>query len=71
MSDTQDLLRFGVFELNLATEELRKSGMLIKLSPQPFKLLTLLASRSGQVVSRDEIQQQLWVKKPTSILNRG
>ncbi len=60
MSDTQDLLRFGVFELNLATEELRKSGMLIKLSPQPFKLLTLLASRSGQVVSRDEIQQQLW-----------
>jgi eukaryotic-like serine/threonine-protein kinase len=60
VSDTQDLLRFGVFELNLATGELRKSGMLIKLSPQPFKLLTLLASRSGQVVSREEIQQKLW-----------
>ncbi len=57
---TQDLLRFGVFELNLATEELRKSGTLLKLAPHPFKVLTLLASRSGQVVSREEIQQKLW-----------
>ena len=60
MSGTQELLRFGVFELNLTTEELRKTGTLIKLSPQPFKLLTLLASRSGQVVTREDIQQQIW-----------
>lgn len=57
---THDLLRFGVFELNVTTEELRKSGTLIRLAPQPLKLLTLLARRSGQVVSRDEIQQTLW-----------
>lgn len=60
MNGLQKLLRFGVFELNLHTEELRKSGTLIKLPPQPFELLALLASRAGQVVSREEIQQQLW-----------
>ena len=60
MSETYRLLRFGVFELNLDLEELRKNGTLLKLPPQPFKLLALLASRSGQVVTRDEIQAQLW-----------
>lgn len=54
------LLRFGVFELNLDLEEIRKNGSLLRLPPQPFKLLVMLASRSGQVVTRDEIQQQLW-----------
>jgi DNA-binding winged helix-turn-helix (wHTH) protein len=60
VSDTQDLLRFGLFELNVTTEELRKSGTLIRLAPQPLKLLALLARRSGQVVTREEIQQSLW-----------
>ncbi len=60
MSATYKLLRFGVFELNLATEELRKEGIPIKLAPQPFQLLALLASHSGQVVTRDEVQKQLW-----------
>ena len=58
--DTQELIRFGTFELNLTTQEMRKSGTLLKLSPQPFKLLVMLARRSGQVVSRDEIQEALW-----------
>ena len=57
---TQDLIRFGVFELNVTTEELRKSGTLIRLAPQPLKLLALLARRSGQVVTREEIQKTLW-----------
>jgi DNA-binding winged helix-turn-helix (wHTH) protein len=60
LSDTYRLLRFGVFELNLDLEELRKNGTVLKLPPQPFRLLAMLASRSGQVVTRDEIQQQLW-----------
>jgi DNA-binding winged helix-turn-helix (wHTH) protein len=60
LSETYRLLRFGVFELNLDLEELRKNGALLKLPPQPFKLLALLASHSGQVVTRDEIQAQLW-----------
>ncbi len=60
MSAIYHLLRFGVFELNLDLEEVRKNGSLLRLPPQPFKLLAMLASRSGQVVTRDEIQQQLW-----------
>ena len=63
MSATQKLLRFGVFELNLDSEELSKSGTLVKLPPQPLKLLALLASHAGQVVARDEIQRQLWVEE--------
>jgi DNA-binding winged helix-turn-helix (wHTH) protein len=58
--DTHRLLRFGVFELNLGTEELRKSGTIIRLPPQPFQLLAFLASRAGQVVTREEIQDRLW-----------
>ena len=60
MSATQQLLRFGVFELNLDTEELRKSDSVVKLPPQPLKLLALLANHAGQVVSRDQIQRKLW-----------
>ena len=60
MSATQHLLRFGVFEINLTTEELRKSGTAVKLPPQPLRLLILLAGRAGQVVSREEIHQNFW-----------
>jgi len=60
VSATQKLLRFGVFELNLDTAELRKSGTLVRLPPQPFKLLALLAAHAGQIVTREEIQTQLW-----------
>ena len=63
VSATQQLLRFGVFELNLDTEELRKSGEVVKVSPQPLRLLILLASHAGQVVTREEIQQTFWGKE--------
>ncbi len=60
MADTYRLLRFGVFELNLDTEELRKAGTIIRLQPQPFQLLAYLASHAGQVVTREEIKEHLW-----------
>lgn len=60
MSATHRLLKFGVFELNLDTQELRKFGTPMKLRPQPFRLLALLANHAGQVVTREEIQEQLW-----------
>jgi TolB-like protein/DNA-binding winged helix-turn-helix (wHTH) protein/Tfp pilus assembly protein PilF len=56
----RDLLRFGAFELDLASRELRKAGALVKLQSQQFQLLTLLAERAGQVVSREEIRRTLW-----------
>ena len=49
------VLRFGAFELNLASGDLRKGGALVRLQSQHFELLALLASRPGQVVSREEI----------------
>src|SRR2546427_8816039 len=54
------VLRFGAFELDLNGGQLRKSGVLLKLRPQAFRVLTLLASRSGQVVTREEIQKEIW-----------
>ena len=53
-------LSFEAFELDLATGELRKGRTLIKLQPQPFKVLALLASRAGDLVPREEIQKQVW-----------
>ncbi len=50
----------GAFELEPATGELRKSGARLKLQSQHFALLTLLASRPGQIVTREEIRSALW-----------
>ena len=54
------VLRFGVFELDCRAQELRKSGVLMRLPPQPFRILVLLASRPGQVVTREDIRQEIW-----------
>lgn len=54
------VLRFGVFELDTGTAELRKAGTLLRLPPQPLKILALLATRPGQLVTREEIQKQIW-----------
>jgi DNA-binding winged helix-turn-helix (wHTH) protein len=52
--------RFGAFEVDPEAGEIRKNGVLVRLPPQPFRLLLLLASRSGRVVSREDIKKQLW-----------
>jgi len=57
--------QFGVFEADLVTEELRKSGTRIKIQNQPFKVLSCLLERPGQVVSREELQQRLWGNQTT------
>jgi Tol biopolymer transport system component/serine/threonine protein kinase len=54
------LLRFGPFEANCHTGELRNGDARIQLAPQSFQLLVLLAERAGELVTRDEIQQVLW-----------
>jgi TolB-like protein/DNA-binding winged helix-turn-helix (wHTH) protein len=59
-SPTSPSLRFGPFKLDRVAGELRKAGILIKLQPQPFRVLLLLAERAGTVVTREEIQRCLW-----------
>ena len=51
---------FGVFELDILAGELRKSGILLHLPPQPFKILALLVSHPGELVTREEIRRQVW-----------
>jgi len=53
---------FGPFMLDPASGELRKAGVLMKLQPQPFRLLLLLVERAGSLVTREEIQRCLWSK---------
>ena len=54
------VVRFGVFELDLASEELRKSGVRVKLTEQPFQVLVTLLERPGELIKRDELRQKLW-----------
>jgi TolB-like protein/DNA-binding winged helix-turn-helix (wHTH) protein/Tfp pilus assembly protein PilF len=52
--------RFGVFEVDGRTGELRKQGRPLKLRGRPFDILLLLLARGGDVISREELRQQLW-----------
>jgi cholera toxin transcriptional activator len=54
------IVRFGVFELDLAAGELRKNGVKLRLQEQPFQVLALLLERAGDVVTREELRQKLW-----------
>jgi Tol biopolymer transport system component/DNA-binding winged helix-turn-helix (wHTH) protein len=53
-------VQFGLFEADLATGELRRSGVKVKLQGQPFKLLAALLQQPGVVVSRESLQKLLW-----------
>ena len=64
---TSPRVRFGVFEVDLQKEELYKSGMRVKIQNQPFKVLSLLLERPGEVVSRDDMQQRLWGSDQTTV----
>src|SRR5580698_5186681 len=52
--------RFGTFEADAATGELRRQGLRVKINAQPFQVLLLLLERPGQLLTREEISQELW-----------
>ena len=54
------LVRFGTFEVDLRAGELRKAGVKLKLTGQPFQVLAILLERPGEVVTREELQKRLW-----------
>jgi DNA-binding winged helix-turn-helix (wHTH) protein len=54
------VLYFGAFELDLEAGKLLKNGRLVRLQPQPFRLLSLLVSQPGRLVTREDIQSALW-----------
>src|SRR5206468_9336720 len=53
-------LRFAPFDLDVATGELRRDGRPVMLQPQPARVLALLATQAGRLVTRDEIRAQIW-----------
>ena len=52
--------RFGLFEVDLVSGELRKDGTRIRLQEQPFRVLAMLLERPGEMVTREEMRSQLW-----------
>jgi TolB-like protein/DNA-binding winged helix-turn-helix (wHTH) protein len=54
------LLRFGVFQVDLRSCELRKQGLKIKLQDQPCQILTVLLEKPGEIVTREELRTKLW-----------
>jgi Tol biopolymer transport system component/DNA-binding winged helix-turn-helix (wHTH) protein len=63
MAETQSrsrLVRFGAFEADVRTGELRKDGVKLKFSGQPFQVLAILLESPGEVVTREELQKRLW-----------
>jgi TolB-like protein/DNA-binding winged helix-turn-helix (wHTH) protein/Flp pilus assembly protein TadD len=60
LSASAQAVRFGLFELDLTTGELRKQGLRVKLQEQPFQLLAMLLERPRELVTREDIRKKLW-----------
>jgi DNA-binding winged helix-turn-helix (wHTH) protein len=54
------VVRFGTFEVSLASNEIRKAGVKIRVQQQPMKLLEMLLERPGEVVTREELRNRIW-----------
>src|SRR5712691_8503903 len=54
------LTRFGTFEVNFQSRELRKHGMRIRLEEKPFQILEMLLDRAGDVVTLSMLREKLW-----------
>ncbi len=54
------IIRFGPFELDVQTAELRKFGVKLRLHEQPFRILVMLLNQPGEMVSREDLRKTLW-----------
>ena len=60
MMEKDSRVSFGPFEVDLRTQEIRREGVVVRLSGQPFQILEMLLCRPGALVTREELQQRLW-----------
>jgi DNA-binding winged helix-turn-helix (wHTH) protein len=60
------VVRFGRFELSADSGELRKDDVRLKLSGQAIQVLAMLAGNPGRLVTREELQQKLWLRLASS-----
>src|SRR5712691_645893 len=59
-TESQNKVRFGAFEVDLRTAELRTNGDKLTLQGQPFQILMVLLERPGELVTREELRKKLW-----------
>jgi TolB-like protein/DNA-binding winged helix-turn-helix (wHTH) protein len=64
-------IRFQAFELDTHSGQLRKHGIRLKLQDQPFRVLQVLLEHPGEVVTRDELQRQIWPSDTFVDFERG
>ena len=57
---SEQIVRFGVFEADLQTGELRKNGSKVSLQGQPFQVCAILLEHSGELVTREELRRKVW-----------
>src|SRR5437763_16328053 len=60
------IARFGMFDVDLRSGELRRNGVDVRIQVQPLRVLGLLLERAGEIVTREELRERLW---PTEIVD--
>ena len=60
MNSNAGIVRFAIFEFDVATSELRRNGILVRLQAQPAKVLAYLLAHTGRTVSREELHEAIW-----------
>jgi Tol biopolymer transport system component/DNA-binding winged helix-turn-helix (wHTH) protein len=71
VAHSAEILRFGPFEVDLRSQELRREGMRIRLPAQSFQVLATLLNRPGDLVTREELQRKLWPAETFGDLDHG
>jgi Tol biopolymer transport system component/DNA-binding winged helix-turn-helix (wHTH) protein len=66
-----NVVRFGAYEVDLRSAELRKSGIKVRLTGQPFQILAILLEQQGELVTREELQKRLWPADTFVDFDRG
>ena len=64
-------VRFGSFEVNFASAEIRKHGVRLRLQEQPFQVLAALLERPGELVTREDLIRRLWADGTVVDFDRG
>jgi Tol biopolymer transport system component/DNA-binding winged helix-turn-helix (wHTH) protein len=65
------IVSFGIFEVDLDAEEIRKAGLRVRLAGQPFRLLAALLAKPGDVLTREELQHEIWGDNTNVDFERG
>jgi DNA-binding winged helix-turn-helix (wHTH) protein/TolB-like protein len=71
MEGNAEHVEFGPFRFEMTSGALSRHGMPVRLQPQPARVLAILVSRAGEVVSRDELRQQIWADGTYVDFERG